>query len=1263
MGALLEDAKVEGQVSKEAAEKFYDTFNVVSLDYDFDKEDLKFAFNNFGHFTSKQAADLFISSDADAGIWGGTLAGRIDPSDSNIKQAWWLFLGAYYLENTVEISISKQVIEYLESVGGISEAFPNTSVEYNQFNFNTFSEKVTKALNTYLDTENPVVSKPGYSSASRTSVHSTSLNIQYFTYNDSVNRPQRLYGLSEVLDAEQYKVFEEIIKKTNLSTESDVKWNNPAGIEGTTSSFDFSSNLTEINGLEVKGTNWIKIFYLTFFVQVLFQNTRYYRQAITATTAVQRQQAKTRNLKLDPLKERFESVIQNTINKDSGVPELDVIVGGKNIFGVDKGINRKSILLAQRIAQKTVRQIRMATLKDIIEKIKSGEITDPEQAAEVLGNSYKAAEEAVKNNEEIAGTDTDPEEASEEDIKAKQKFLKQCLLMSRLDFFSKLNIAQIKTKTKDSIHEKKPYKGRLYLIDEKNIQKDKSSIINKLLIPNRESIGPFLDIKPSEHASLVPKIRLVKVYSSGSALVEHEFKFPKHSNTDRVNSLSLSSVGFDRGADFGVKEFSFSFDGTTPATAKNDITANLKLYFQSFQDFVEKKAANGGHRYVDLLILPGGDRGTKKGSGTPSALQYDPSYYRIRADIGWEAESAPNAGIKKAIHKINKTFYLNMVDHDIDIRDDGSVEINVSYRAYVETALKGTTLDALASRESRKALAESREKYRQILLSKNCNLEQLTLIRAQFLQIEENLRKNTFQSIMKRLIENRLLYNAQASNASAAAFEKTGYISAPAVFVGDTAGSDETLAKKSNPADFVMKQNKFEDVRLSNNNGNKMINYFFLADLLYVVLDCLYEEGNKKINEKYIPGTENFKFLLSSFQYISTFEQSNVESVNIGNIPISVELFNEWFTDNVIKQERTSYPVMYFIRDIAKFLVTEILLESCFKNDLDKRLQFKTTSFLGMKKGDECPISSILGDEAILDVGPAYDDGLLPLSADIEGTATPVKDLFNYITIFAETTRGKTDKRGIKTDDEKNGIMHYQIGRDRGILKKIKFSKTDMQYIREARFFRHGNDGLMQLSAVYKISMDMVGNTLYYPGMEVFIDPRGLLGGGTEFDPTEPNSIANKLGFGGYHLVTSVKSSIGPGKFTTTVDALFSYNGDGQPKSKIIGSKEEITVPAIDKTFINEGEQSGTEKDYCEAISNVLYQESAAIGYGFESEADIGRVPDAPADTAESLDRKNNTPESLPEATEVTEVNQSLQTSEPGSDFDEFGFLSQSESE
>ena len=46
--------------------------------------------------------------------------------------------------------------------------------------------------------------------------------------------------------------------------------------------------------------------------------------------------------------------------------------------------------------------------------------------------------------------------------------------------------------------------------------------------------------------------------------------------------------------------------------------------------------------------------------------------------------------------------------------------------------------------------------------------------------------------------------------------------------------------------------------------------------------------------------------------------------------------------------------------------------------------------------------------------------------------------------------------------------------------------------------------------------MEMIGNTIYYPGMEFFLDPRGI-GFGDEFNPTlgpdrgEGASVANKL--------------------------------------------------------------------------------------------------------------------------------------------------------
>jgi len=224
---------------------------------------------------------------------------------------------------------------------------------------------------------------------------------------------------------------------------------------------------------------------------------------------------------------------------------------------------------------------------------------------------------------------------------------------------------------------------------------------------------------------------------------------------------------------------------------------------------------------------------------------------------------------------------------------------------------------------------------------------------------------------------------------------------------------------------------------------------------------------------------------------------------------------------------------------------------------------FKTSNFVGEKNNGADPFSSMypnpsspldnqsLQDKMIIDVNKYYGNSL-PLAV---GDNTSISNLLNYIIVYAHSPVVDTTKRGIEVDDSGNGIIHYKLGRDRGIVKKIKFSKTDMQYLREARYFNHGHDGILQLAAVYKASMEMIGNTLYYPGMEFFINPMGFIGSDREADPTIVGSVANRLGFGGYHLVTSVKSSIGPGKFTTTVEGLWHYSGDGKAFKLLSGKK------------------------------------------------------------------------------------------------------------
>jgi hypothetical protein len=146
----------------------------------------------------------------------------------------------------------------------------------------------------------------------------------------------------------------------------------------------------------------------------------------------------------------------------------------------------------------------------------------------------------------------------------------------------------------------------------------------------------------------------------------------------------------------------------------------------------------------------------------------------------------------------------------------------------------------------------------------------------------------------------------------------------------------------------------------------------------------------------------------------------------------------------------------------------------------------------------------------------------------------------------------------------------------------------------------HGHNGLMQLSAVYKVTLEMFGNTIFYPGMLIFIDPREL--GGTDFDPTiggtantEP-SVANSLGIGGYHLITRVSSNIESGNFTTTVEAQFVYSGDGSQKSRF---KKKNVPPPTDPAKITDVVYVADRVDnFCEKITAVYEQalDSGTVG-------------------------------------------------------------------
>jgi hypothetical protein len=79
--------------------------------------------------------------------------------------------------------------------------------------------------------------------------------------------------------------------------------------------------------------------------------------------------------------------------------------------------------------------------------------------------------------------------------------------------------------------------------------------------------------------------------------------------------------------------------------------------------------------------------------------------------------------------------------------------------------------------------------------------------------------------------------------------------------------------------------------------------------------------------------------------------------------------------------------------------------------------------------------------------------------------------------------------------------------------------------------------------------------------------------------------------------VTSVKSSIAPGKFTTTVDALFHYSGDGRAHTLVSGKKDATNTEEIN-SIEDKPEGVVPMSDSCNVVYSAIINKANDIVQG-----------------------------------------------------------------
>jgi len=787
---------------------------------------------------------------------------------------------------------------------------------------------------------------------------------------------------------------------------------------------------------------------------------------------------------------------------------------------------------------------------------------------------------------------------------------------------------------------------------------------------NTGNIDRLLDLCPDVYGILQPYIRLFRVDyddegnvaminvpgSTTPVPAEAELIIPNFLEKSDVAAVMLDYRG--RAAGAGLKSFSWSLDGTQPAEVDNNIRANLQVYFQSVNDFFRGARQAGAvdstgfpePNFLDLIVNSPAIRKNKNGSSIkipPMVLhrEYKGANFRIKALVGW---ARPDVGalhhalkhrggnleaakdIADVIEDTQTTFFLQCTRHNLDFRQDGTVQIDIEYAAALAGILSGPKANILApstesireSLESNSASIESDASGDNLTERQTTRKEELLEERNKIIQQDrlikyKKLLRGLFSSPKSKVYQlpvdiNDMLRDpwtslsaeqraarAKRKQAEAHSFLMTSpqqlnltlleSTSDALAAGGETNGADAfTKAETARYAQIQARSTQFKFVPFMflgdlidnvieqttvNNNGKKLNFTTFLSDTdLVDPLVALQIKGLEGMSGTDLKDVGFVKKLQQSDPYAFRDAHGITLSVNIGDIPISVDAFQVWFKDNVIKKDLDKFYLLYFIKKLCADLIVKAFKSDCFGTDLRINQRFDAHP-ISLASSRRAPLRDPIGAQALGE------------KLQIK-SSTPTHKTHNAVVILPTDSR-PANLDGSYTKDKSVGIHHHHIGSACGLLKKISFSRMDQEYLREANIQKHGALGPEQLRELYSVTIEMVGNNLYENGMYIYISPTLLDANKEDLD---------YLGLHGYYMITSVASKLTSAGFTTTIQALhegidFKHNStltaemyDVPPEPPLPNANPEDTPPPIDPAV----DPVGAQHQEDERIQNEL---------------------------------------------------------------------------
>lgn len=684
-------------------------------------------------------------------------------------------------------------------------------------------------------------------------------------------------------------------------------------------------------------------------------------------------------------------------------------------------------------------------------------------------------------------------------------------------------------------------------------------------------ISDFLNIENHKLSLLVPELRLYRVI--GNSLkpfyfpVTTDYNFTADGNIDLTKPFSANSAV--------IKSFAVNYVGNNPyAAGLGMLESSIEIEVDSLSTlFYTPDDSYAQLADVMLMRVPESKRMRNNKTPGTGALKSGRSI-QVVASLGYSYVDGDNiltAAERDAIDATKVFINLFYKDHNISLQQNGSATISVQYHGNLEAAADDYMFNVVSRPETKKKVLKESTKAKSNVSGKDKGSGPVKGkdIRKDTpgskAREEENDKKeskpkklNHLESIVgevSRIIEELhkkgKIYPVVVDDKSKGFFQfdhkiakvKGNITQAKAARGKNEAGENEL---------------KFSDSLVSSNNPfsiftKKYTFYVNFADLIDAFLAKISEkdlnEMKKQIKEetkgKKITEEEEQAMLLELQKGEKFLKKMNVLfadleinpkstkqpiGINIADIPVSLDLVYTLINEDFIKPKKYFFGLKEFLVQFCLTLANKSLQTYSGAAVVD-RAKIKVVSISGVNLS-----SKIKDGEINVNLMDTSHQALL---------AATEKNRVNYIIFHQERCETTSSPgKGKLSADEEEGILHLRTSQDRGLIKSIAFQGMSVPGRPEYAAVGHG-DSFDALRRPQNATVTMFGNNLFYPSMEVYVDPVALGLG----DPSPGlDAAARRIGIGGYYNILQISTTYANGSLTTVLN--LSHSGYPETRSE-----------------------------------------------------------------------------------------------------------------